>query len=142
MTWENQYVKSLRQLPDGYNCLSLIQEVYRDQLGLEIDSYESYYDDLSDGKGMQEAFDVERDRWRLLSDAVPRSFDRTWEKWRPIIRPLDAVWARWGETRHVMIYTTVPRLVLHWTPVLGVVTEDMGCTTWKNRLLSLHRLAE
>lgn len=110
---------------DGVNCWTLVCLVYREKLGITLQTYQDDFVSLDEHREVESLFHGERSRetWTLVDQALP--FDV-------------AVFRRGRCLTHVGLVVR-PGLMLHVTAGRAVAIERYDSGQWKPRLQHLYR---
>lgn len=127
MSWTNEYVGvpylEHGRTKAGWDCWGLLREVYQNELGIELPSYSSNYDDTLDGDGIGSAFSEEVSGWDRVSE--PEAFD--------------AVWCRMvGVECHVGVYVG-GGMMMHTMVGCDTCLVRIDTTGWRRRVLRCYR---
>lgn len=130
--WVNRYVGlpfvELGRGRDGVDCYGLLQLVYRDRLGVELEEVPADFEgsgDIGVIHAMHEALTVTSGTWRRVDEA----------------RLLDVAWLRiGGHERHVGIVVGRDK-ILHAFRGTDSCVEDLSSATWARRLVGIYRYA-
>lgn len=127
MSWWNKYVG----LPfidkgrgeKGGDCWNLVMQVYKNELGIELPSYDEEYEDTHDKGNCARIVVEEKSKW--IDVDKPQEFDVIITRIR-------------GVPMHVGIVTKVGSM-LHCSQGIGTVHEKYTSTRWKTNIIGFAR---
>lgn len=127
MEWSSEYIGIPYLINgrdrEGIDCWGLVRLVYKEQLGIDIPSYASYYDHAEDYEGFARAFDEGLGDWEKVSQ--PKEFDSIW------VRLL-------GVACHTGIMLQNGRM-LHAMVGADSCIVDISTKAWQRRVIGCYR---
>lgn len=108
----------------GLDCYGLLQQVYRQERGIELPDMTNLYETTQD-KHLAKMIDSERRKWNEV--AIPQAFD-------VIILRME------GLPLHIGIYTA-NGFMLHCSKDINTTHEKLSTMRWRNRVMGFYRYA-